>query len=398
MKNDSLKLFIKFDKKEIFIVVAEIDEQNNFKVIEKLILPLIGLSNNKISDIEKVTDIIQRNILVIEQKVKFTFKELILILDNFDISFLNFTGFKKLDGSQISKENITYIINSLKSCVDKFENKKKILHIFNSKYFLDEKEMDNLPIGLFGDFYSHELSFNLINKNDYKNLKNIFDKCNLKISKILLESFVKGSLISEKNPLIDSFFHIKIDEEVSKIFYIENDSVKYEQEFNFGTNIILKDISKIISLKSDVVQNIIEENSNLNKASNNELLEKNYFHNLQYRKIKKRLIYEIAEARIKEICNLLCIKNINTERSLNKVKVIFLEIYDKKHLNCFKEAYEHCFALNNKFEIIFFDKPDDEKALEMANKIVQFGWKKEAIPVSKPRKSLISRIFQELFH
>ena len=170
-------------------------------------------------------------------------------------------------------------------------------------------------ISLKVDFRTNIL-FVLINSSnrfcEFLSLKNIFDKCNLKISKILLESFVKGSLISEKNPQIDTFFHIKIDEEISKIFYIENDTVKYEQEFDFGTNIILKDISKIISLKSDVVQNIIKENSNLNKASNNELLEKNFFQNLQYRKIKKRLIYEIAEARIKEICNLLCIKNITT--------------------------------------------------------------------------------------
>ena len=101
--------------------------------------------------------------------------------------------------------------------------RKKILHIFNSKYSLDKKEIDNLPIGLFGDFYSHELSFNLINKNDYKNLKNIFDRCNLKISKILLESFVKGSLISEKNPQLDTFLYIRIDEDISKTFYVEND-------------------------------------------------------------------------------------------------------------------------------------------------------------------------------
>ena len=141
--------------------------------------------------------------------------------------------------------------------------KKKILHIFNSKYSLDKKKIDNLPIGLFGDFYSHELSFNLINKNDYKNLKNIFDRCNLKISKILLESFVKGSLISEKNPQIDTFLYIRIDEEISKTFYVENDSLKYEQEFNFGTEIISRDISKIISLSLDVVKNIIEKNSNL---------------------------------------------------------------------------------------------------------------------------------------
>ena len=91
-------------------------------------------------------------------------KNLIIILNNFDISFLNLSGFKKLNGTQISKENITYILNSLKSCVEELENNKKIIHIFNSEYKLDQKKIDNLPIGLFGDFYSHELSMCLIKK------------------------------------------------------------------------------------------------------------------------------------------------------------------------------------------------------------------------------------------
>ena len=55
---------------------------------------------------------------------------------------------------KFQKENITYILNSLKSSVEETENKKKILHIFNSKYCLDKKKLDNLPVGLFGDFYT----------------------------------------------------------------------------------------------------------------------------------------------------------------------------------------------------------------------------------------------------
>ena len=69
------------------------------------------------------------------------------------------TGFKKLNGSQILRENITYILNTLKSYVDNAEPKKTIIHIFNSSFNLDNKKIDNLPIGMFGDFYSHELSF-----------------------------------------------------------------------------------------------------------------------------------------------------------------------------------------------------------------------------------------------
>ena len=88
----------------------------------------------------------------------------------------------------------------------KLENKKNIIHIFNSKYCLDKKKIENFPIGLFGDFYSHELSFCLINNNDYKNLNNIFNKCNLKIKKILLKSFVEGASYISKNKNGNRYF------------------------------------------------------------------------------------------------------------------------------------------------------------------------------------------------
>ena len=45
--------------------------------------------------------------------------------------------------------------------------------------------------------------------------------------------------------------------------------------------------------------------------SEEELLEEKYFINTVYRKIKKRLIYEIALARIQEISEKIVFKNIN---------------------------------------------------------------------------------------
>ena len=48
----------------------------------------------------------------------------------------------------------------------------------------DKKYVENLPIGLFGDFYSQELSFFLINKNDHKNLLNILFITKIYINKV----------------------------------------------------------------------------------------------------------------------------------------------------------------------------------------------------------------------
>ena len=161
---------------------------------------------------------------------------------------------------------------------NKNEEKKNVLHIFNSKFYLDNKKVENLPIGLFGDFYSHELSFILIKKNDHKNLKSIFDQCNLKINKVLVKSFVKGVNISDSNENRDTFFQVTINKNNSKIFYFENNSLKLEQNFKFGTDIIIKDISKIISLKKDIVENILGKIKLTSDISENDLIEKSFFY------------------------------------------------------------------------------------------------------------------------
>ena len=395
--NSLPKLYINISDLEISLIAGHNDDQNSFKLLEKIIFPIEGISKNKIIDLDKIINIIKKNILITEQKTNYTFKDIIIILNNFEISFINLCGFKKLNGTQISKENITYLLNLLKSCVDEFEENKKILHIFNSEYCLDKKKLDNLPIGLFGDFYSHELSFNLINKNDYKNLENIFKKCNLKIKKVLLESFVKGSLISDNNPKIDTFFYIEIEDKSSKIFYVENNAVKFEQKFNFGTEIIVNDICKITSFSSTLVKDIISENKNINKISDNEFLEEKYFNNQQYRKIKKNLIAKIAEARIDELAEKFYLKNINLKKNLETTSVIFLEINDQQHFSCFNQAYEKSFAFKNKYDVRILKKPEIDQILNKADNIIQFGWKKEVIPVTNLKKTIFSRFFEKIF-
>lgn len=395
--NNNLKLFVKINEKKIFIFVLKIDENENVKIVKDIIFDIDQFGKNMIYEIDKISNTIKKNILIIEQELKFTFKDVVVILDNYEVSYLNITGFKKLNGTQVSKENITYILNSLKSTVDTYEVKRKILHIFNSKYLLDKKKINNLPIGLFGDFYAHELSFNMIDENDYKNLNLIFEKCNLKIKRILLESFVKGSYLSDLYPQIENFYYIKINEKTSKIIFVENDSIKFEQKFQFGSEIISKDISKITSLNIDTVEKIIDKNKDIHEISEIDLIEEEYFTDSQFRKVKKKLIQDIAKARIKELGEFLYFKNINFKKFNQEKIIIFLEICNKSHLNCFKGVYQNCFNYNDEFEVKLFNSGDLKDELDAADKIVQYGWRKEAIPMVKAKKSFFSRIFRSLF-
>ena len=396
MKNSTLSLYLEINNLNYIFFAGERDEQNNFKTVYKLELPLEGINNNKILNLEKISDIIKNNVYIIEQQLNFTFKEIILILENFNPTFINLSGYKKLNGSQILKENITYILNILKSCVQDAESNKTVLHIFNSKFKLDNKKLENLPIGLFGDFYSHELSFILINSNEHVNLKNIFDKSNLKIKKILIKSYINGVKIINENKQTDTFFHIKLNENDTKIFYFEKSSLKFEQSFNFGSGIIIKDISNITSLSSAKIKKILNNIKLLDYTSEDELIEKTFFNKFDYKKIKKKLIYEIALARIKEISQIILFKNINFLHYIKVSNRIFLEIDDKLQFKCLKELYKKNFSLNGNYNINFINISSDSM-LNTADKLVYFGWKKEAIPIINSQKSFIAALFDRLF-
>lgn len=397
MENTELTLYLELNDSNFIFFVCENDRQNYFKLSYKTIVPLEGIKNNRIIDPEKAQNIIKKNVYYIEQKFDFIFKEIVIILENFNLSFINLTGFKKLNGTQILKENVTYILNKLKSYVDETEHEKKILHIFNSNFFLDNKKIENLPIGLFGNTYSHELSFSLISNNDFKNIKNILDKCNLKIKKTLLKSFILGSNISNHNEYLDTFFRIKVNENNSRIFYFENNCLKFEQRFEFGTNIIINDICKITSIRDKIIKKIMLEHDLSENINSDELIEKEFFEGERYIKIKKKLIYEIAEARIKEISEILLLKNVNLKFYNSSAKIIFLEFKDQLQFKSLGKIFKKVFSEKRDKNLQFSQNQSSESLLRTANELVHYGWKREAIPVAQNKKSLIRRLFEDIF-
>ena len=128
----------------------------------------------------------------------------------------------------------------------------------------------------------------------------------------------------------------------------------------------------------------------------NYLLESNVEEN-NYIKIKKKLIYEIAIARLKEISEIILFNNINFE-SYNKIpKVIFLEIDPNFKLNGLEEMYRTVFSKNGKFDLNIIKESSSSSIFRTVNKLVHFGWKKEAIPITQAKKSLIGKIFDAIF-
>jgi cell division protein FtsA len=395
---NQLGLFVEINEKNYIFVVGMYDEDQNFKIIEKITTPSEGITRNKFANIEIANEIIKKNIEIIEKKLDHIFKDVIVVLGNFDCSCINISGFKRLNGSQVLKENISYILNSLKLAITENENQNTILHIFNSKSILDGINVENLPIGLFGNFYSHELSFFLINNNDLNNIKKVFNKNNLNITKFISKQFVEGSQLINNNKEIKKFFRIKIGQDVSSINFFENDSFRYCESFGYGTNIILKDVQKVCSLEKEIITNFLSnDNFNEKDLDKNELLEDHYFSKNNYRKIRKKLILEIIEARINEIVDIIFHENINISFFKKNSIKIYLTIEDFQIFKSFEKNFQLFFLKKNEYDISLINDFEADETITNVSNLAIYGWNKEAIPVVQAKNSLITRIFKSLF-
>jgi cell division protein FtsA len=386
-------LFVEINEINYNFIAGTFDGNQNFKIIDKIIAINKSVNRNQFTNIEEVSTIIKSNVEKIEKKLNYIFKYVTIIIDNFDYSCVNISGFKKLNGSQVLKENISYILNSLKLSINENEEKKSILHIFNSKSVLDGSIVENLPIGLFGDFYIHELSFFLIRENDLKNINQVFNKSNLEIKKVFLKSFSEGVQLINKNN-IETFFKIDIDKEHSKISYFDQASFRYTENFNFGSNIILKDIVKICSIDSDTITALLSNKVFDNqKLDEKDLVENKYFTKDNYRKIRKKLILDIVDARVEEITDIICNKNINLKYLNKKNLKFYIYLKDKLIENNFK----YCFLKKFNTEAELMGDTAIEDLIIGTSKLTTYGWKKEAIPIIQTKKSLITRIFKSIF-
>ena len=160
---------------------------------------------------------------------------------------------------------------------------------------------------------------------------------------------------------------------------------------------IINDISKVTGLEIDIIKNILI-NSDFPENNLEELVEKNFFKDNNYRKISKKLIIDIAKARIEELSELIIFKNINTKFFLEKKTPIFLKINNSLIFQKFSNSFKFFFSKKDNCSFNIIDNGENENFYNNANDIAQFGWKREAIPIIQEKRSILARLFDFLFN
>jgi len=399
MKLNEPYLIINLSDDKIIFFVITFDESKDYKLIKNFSINSAGIQNGRIIDVNTVTQLIKKSINSIEDELNYFFSKTSVVINPNNINCLNISGYKKLNGSQVSKEDISYILNDIKKTITTNEDKYSLVHLFNSSFALDSDNLENLPIGLFGEFYNQNMTFFLVNKNILKNFKLVFNNCGINIDRIILKPFVEGInfLLTKKNN--QNFISITLEENRINITLFKNKSYVFTQDFNFGIDLIIKDVSKLCSLKIDEVVFLFKEINLKTELEHNaeSYLDKKFFSISPYRKIKHQLIQDIIVARLDEIIEICYENNSNLNYFKQKNNAIYIIVQKFEYFKNIQVALKK----NNliKPELIF-GQNINENSLSILNGAVELisnGWEKEAIPVIQTKKSIISTFFSRLF-
>ena len=398
MKLNEPYLVIDLNDNKIIFFVVSFNEKKDFKVLKKIILKTEGIQNGRVVNIETVSKLLKKTINMIEEDINYFFSNTTVVINPKEVNCLNVSGYKKLNGSQVSSEDIAYILNDIKKIILDSENNYSLVHLFNSNFSLDSDNLENLPIGLFGEFYNQNMTFFLVNKNILKNLRSVFNNCGLNIEKLILKSFAEGIHLLSTNQSHKNFTIFRLGKNRINISLFKNKSYVFTEEFNFGFNLIIKDISKLCSLTIEEVENFMKEIylKNILENNNESCLEKKYFYNSPYRKIKFQLISDIISARMEELFEICYKKNSNIKNLKNNDKIYINVEVSEYYKNVqyiitnSKLTVEECILNNNTEQSLL-------SGVYGASELIGKGWEKEAVPITLKKKSLISNLFSRLF-
>ena len=395
MSQDCLIAEIADDK--IRYIVVKFDDNSDHKILLKKIFKNNGIKKGKILDFELTAKKINEDINDLEKESHNVFKNISLVINESEISCTNLSGFKILNGSKVEKRDLEYILNEAQISISQNQENNSVLHIINSNFILDKIKKNKIPLNLHGDHLSLNMTFISLPKNNLKNINALFDNSDLKIDRIISKPLACGINLLNKNKKNKDFLLINFDKELSSVSFFEDSTLVFTKIFPFGTNSIIHDISKLCSINENEIRPLIKKIDFTSTINEKRYIDKSFFTESKFKKLTIKHVKEILNARIIEMLDFLLNKNINLKHVRKKILNIDIFFEDKEVLKYLGKLFHENLRIDEMKTQIELMHLDDFFALSGAAELIDKGWDKEAIPLTKVKKSIISRFFERFF-
>ena len=364
-----------------------------------------GIHNSIIINMNNAIDSVRSCLVEVEKESQITLNKINVLIDPTEIITTRLTKSKKINGSKIEKNDVSFLLKEAKKQVEQNNFRLSNIHIFNHNYVVDNKFFKELPFDIYADQFSQENVFLSVPKNILKNILKVFHSCDIEINKFISCSYSLGIGCFTQDQIDYGCGIVDIGYEKTSLAIFKNSSLVHASSFPIGSNHITKDISRgcyLSEIESELIKKKISIIDNLDdELSNNGFLSDKYFSKTKFRKISSKFIRDIISARLDEILN-KTFKEINFLQA-ESVKQNLIFTGEGSRLNDLKKIVNiklsnNIFDTNlNNFEL--FGKIDRELlACYGAVKILTEGFVSEAIAITNKSQKNKSGFFTRIFN
>ena len=360
----------------------------------------LGINNSLITNFDEACKSIRKIIADLEKKAGANINMITVMLEPTEIITTRITKFKKMEGIKIESEDINFLLRESKKQLEKNDKTFSQLHMFNFKYIIDNKIFKELPIDIFCNQLSLENIFVSVPKNILKNIREVFNSCNMEVNKFICPSYATGIYLLNNSQLENGSGVVDVGYNKISIALFKNSSLIKLLVLPIGSNHITKDISKVCYLdqmESELIKLDFALFDQINKNQDvDSFLPKKYFINSKYRKIPLKLVCDIIESRISEIIEMINIHTNDPDGSDIIKKNLLIVGGGAKIIDLAK-----IFKLDVKYEFIETIKTPNDQDTQLiscnsAQNLFVNGYSSEAVAISmeKQKKGIFTRFFQ----
>ena len=406
MSSENPFCIIDLGNTNIKCLIFKIKNNNEAEILSTSITPSEGIYNDAVINLSKAANAIRHCISSAEKKAKISLKKIHIVFEQLDFLCTKFSTHKKINGSQIDREDIEFLLKEAKNQLTLNDKNQYLIHIFNHNYIVDGKIFVEEPIDVYADSLTHQITFITIPKNNLKNISQAFINCDIEIERLISRTFTLGAELLNHKQLEFGSVIVDLEFEKTSFGFFKNFALEHSATFSMGINHITKDISTVCSLNLKESENV-RNNIDFSFKDNQKLFDENnylkeiYFINSNFRRISKNLIFDVIKARLDEIFDTfktqLNISGFNLNSGIN-----FLLVGEISNLFNIEKYFINFFGPNvtNVVKKSFDEDKNYEKNFTSclgALKIIKDGWETEAIPEKDDQDIEKMGLFAKIF-
>ena len=183
----NLETYLKISSSKFAIYLFDL---NNLNILYKKELKIEN--NSDLIDFIKLNDFLKDNIFRIEKLTKNFVKNILLVIENNEISSINLSLKKKNYQKIIYKKNLEILLTEAKELFIESYRNEKIMHMILNKFVVNENLYSSFKENLIGENFCIEVEFKYISNSFIEKIDNVLEKYQIEVSHYLDENYIKN--------------------------------------------------------------------------------------------------------------------------------------------------------------------------------------------------------------